>query len=599
SQAVGPPLSSVEMSFKDRTFPELGKKMLSLTPLALQHVDPNDSVLGAPLANPGLGLNTNYTAMIQAAFQGNLTGNKTVSLPSKAVPGGVPFKQIEANFSLFWGLAIQLYEATLVSDRAPFDRFQAGNKNALSLAAQKGFTTFDSKCAVCHSGSEFSSAVVGSNLPNCLAPDCNRPAFTSNTNHNLIRQDVNPETFADPSLIDAGFFNIGVRPTADDLGRGGTAPSGLPLSFSRLASLTGLPFATPQLPLPLPDKVDGSFKTPILRNVELTAPYFHNGDALTLDQVVDFYTRGGNFPNNSQLAAAQQPIGNLRKDATGAGKAELVEFLNTLTDARVRDEQAPFDHPELRIPNGVDVTTGLDIMTTLLATGGGPVPVPLVTFTLNPVTTPTNLIILPLSGTVDDTATVAVDVINTTTNVTLPTAAAIVGGTVGGVVGGVAQAAGDWSINLAGLTPGFNTITVTATSITGAIKTIPAPTEPPIIVQVTPTATISGTPSVDGTKQTGAVLKIGGIGVVSYQYSLDGGAFSADRPIATTPTITLTGLADGTHTVAVLGKDVGGNLQSIANATTATWRVKAVAPSLILNPVSSLTKKRSLTISGT
>jgi len=41
--------------------------------------------------------------------------------------------------------------------------------------------------------------------------------------------------------------------------------------------------------------VDGAFKTPGLRNVELTAPYFHNGGQLTLEQVVDFYNRGGDF----------------------------------------------------------------------------------------------------------------------------------------------------------------------------------------------------------------------------------------------------------------------------------------------------------------
>jgi len=49
---------------------------------------------------------------------------------------------------------------------------------------------------------------------------------------------------------------------------------------------------------PTPNRVlrDGAFKAPQLRNVELTGPYFHNGGTLTLRQVVDFYTRGGDFP---------------------------------------------------------------------------------------------------------------------------------------------------------------------------------------------------------------------------------------------------------------------------------------------------------------
>ncbi|MDQ6760927.1 MAG: cytochrome-c peroxidase, partial [Acidobacteriota bacterium] len=50
SQAVGPPLNAAEMSYDGRSWPKLGKKMLSLSPLALQRVAPDDSVLG-PLAN--------------------------------------------------------------------------------------------------------------------------------------------------------------------------------------------------------------------------------------------------------------------------------------------------------------------------------------------------------------------------------------------------------------------------------------------------------------------------------------------------------------------------------------------------------------------
>src|SRR6185369_3348931 len=46
SQATGPPLDGTEMSFGGRTFPQLGRKMLSLTPLGKQVVHPNDSVLG-------------------------------------------------------------------------------------------------------------------------------------------------------------------------------------------------------------------------------------------------------------------------------------------------------------------------------------------------------------------------------------------------------------------------------------------------------------------------------------------------------------------------------------------------------------------------
>jgi cytochrome c peroxidase len=107
------------------------------------------------------------------------------------------------------------------------------------------------------------------------------------------------------------------------------------------------------------DAVDGSFKTPTLRNVELTGPYFHNGGYATLEQVVDFYNRGGNLrrlsvgdtsawgDNHSNFAAEVMPIG-----LNDAEKAALVAFLKSLTDDRVRYEKAPFDHPSLKIPHG-------------------------------------------------------------------------------------------------------------------------------------------------------------------------------------------------------------------------------------------------------
>ncbi|MCM2356639.1 MAG: Ig-like domain-containing protein [Geobacteraceae bacterium] len=586
SQATGPPLSDVEMSFRGRTFPELGRKMLNpgLVPLGKQLVHPNDSVLG-PSANPGKGLNANYAQMVRDAFQ-DIYWNSTSTTPDG-------FSQMEANFSLFWGLAIQLYEATLVSDQTPFDRFQSGNQNAMSPVAQRGLATFDSKCAVCHSGTEFTTAATGSSIGQCTAPDCNRLVFTNNTSHTLIKQEVNPITFA-IGLTDTGFSNIGVRPTAENAGRGAGEPDfPFPLSFTRLAKLAalgGLPFVTPRLPagvaLATPDIVNGSFKTPGLRNVELTPPYFHNGDALSLDQVVEFYTRGGDFPGNRELAAAMQPIGKLRGDA--AGRLEVVEFLKALTDERVRNEWAPFDHPELQIPHGVDELSGAELMITLPATGGAPDPVPPATLTLNPVTTPTLLTSQLLSGTVDSAATVTVSVNNGTP----------VFATVPCIIDPLtlqcttnAPVTSNWSATVTGMVVGHNSITVTATSTTGGTQSVVAD------IQVMPSATISGIPLGGRTTLTGATLTIGGAGVVSYRFSFDGSAFSADIPVATP--IVLSGLADGTHTIVVLGKDIAGNQQPETLPTTGIWSVKANPPVLTLDLLSSPTRGNSQTISGT
>jgi hypothetical protein len=90
-------------------------------------------------------------------------------------------------------------------------------------------------------------------------------------------------------------------------------------------------------------------KIPSVRNVELTGPYMHNGGMATLTQVVEFYARGGDF-ENPEKADNVDGVGKI------VGKpdriAEVVAFLKSLTDERVRREKAPFDHPEIIVPNG-------------------------------------------------------------------------------------------------------------------------------------------------------------------------------------------------------------------------------------------------------
>jgi hypothetical protein len=98
--------------------------------------------------------------------------------------------------------------------------------------------------------------------------------------------------------------------------------------------------------------VDGTFKVSGLRNIELTGPYFHNGSAATLLQVVEFYTRMGNFPqeNIANIDPDFQDIGTLR--GKPGRRLNVVRFLMTLTDERVRYERAPFDHPQFFFPAG-------------------------------------------------------------------------------------------------------------------------------------------------------------------------------------------------------------------------------------------------------
>jgi hypothetical protein len=140
--------------------------------------------------------------------------------------------------------------------------------------------------------------------------------------------------------------------------------------------------------------VDGAFKTPSLRNIALTQPYFHNGSRFTLEQVVEFYNRGGDRrgPDGNDttgLPASAAPDGGLSNvhpaihpiGLTDAEKADLVAFLrNALTDRRVACQKAPFDHPGLRVTNGhlgdetrlfagKNATKGLDVFVELPAIG--------------------------------------------------------------------------------------------------------------------------------------------------------------------------------------------------------------------------------------
>jgi cytochrome c peroxidase len=375
SQAVGPPGSDVEMSLGRRTFPDIGKKLLTLRPLGKQMVHPSDSVLGPLARSTGRsarpGLSVTYTTLIKRAFREPLwnaeeqvvaydsAGFHLVPRPSRLAAN--QYTQMQANFSLFFGLAVQLYEATLVSDDTPFDRYQDGDNSAMSVSAQQGLNLFftpaddgfaGGSCFNCHAGAEFTKATIS---------NVGAIQFLGDLPERIVeRMGMNNGNGA---FYDSGFYNIGVRPTEEDLGRGGSDPFGYPLSFTARALMIDkgqpLPFANPPLfcgehqPSPCPMQrtaVNGTFKAPTLRNVELTGPYFHNGGQATLMQVVDFYTRGGDFHEHN--------IENLDSDIdrmdgmNEVGKREIVDFLLALTDERVRWEKAPFDHPELIVPSG-------------------------------------------------------------------------------------------------------------------------------------------------------------------------------------------------------------------------------------------------------
>lgn len=184
------------------------------------------------------------------------------------------------------------------------------------------------RCSNCHEQNEFTDASV------------RRIAAAAN----------GPVRNRDGNVIDKGFNNIGLRPTDNDLGVGAEDVFG-PLSFTRRLFPDAPPATFDGAAVTKGFGVHGAFKVPSLRNVALTAPYFHNGDALTLRQVVELYSRGGNVaPIFAMDGTLIEPLGlpTLTSDEIDA----IVAFLQTLTDERVLYQRAPFDHPQIFVPNG-------------------------------------------------------------------------------------------------------------------------------------------------------------------------------------------------------------------------------------------------------
>ncbi len=424
SLALAPPLSDTEMGCRNRPFPMIGRKLLLRRPLEKQKVHWNDSVLGRlSSSKPGVlaaGLNTTYKSLIQQAFN-NKYWSYTLRGAFGGPQGGLAYEQMEANFGMFFGLAIQLYESTLISDQSRFDvsaRDADHQPIDLSAAERRGLDQFrNNGCTSCHVGPNFSSASINANaaIAQSHPETFGDPVIAISTSTNVVNR-ILIQTSA--AFFDTGFASTGVTAETNDLGVGGVDAFGNPLSYSQqyLQHLAGnnapvvdqevfqvracdfqLPLAINTIPpyqtslftpaegvipqpqpttgcylpisqafLPTPvaaatelnkpnsvkmvAAVNGAFKIPSLHNVELTGPYMHNGGMATLEEVIEFYTRGGNFQHHAKQIDKVFPLADLQFSAQN--RADLIAFLKTLTDERVRYARAPFDHPEIKIPHG-------------------------------------------------------------------------------------------------------------------------------------------------------------------------------------------------------------------------------------------------------
>jgi cytochrome c peroxidase len=185
--------------------------------------------------------------------------------------------------------AIACYERSLVLMNSPFDLYIAGNKSKMTSSQIKGFNLFMGKaqCATCH-------------FP---------PLFNGMLPPNYKKM----ETEVIGSTVDNNF----TMPVLDnDKGR---------FSFTHV------------------DLQLHGFKTPTVRNAAATAPYMHNGAFKNMEEVMEFYNKGGG--QGLGLNVLNQTLPSKKLDLTSEEIAQVIAFVNSLTDNKKRSVKKPHKLP--------------------------------------------------------------------------------------------------------------------------------------------------------------------------------------------------------------------------------------------------------------
>ena len=198
--------------------------------------------------------------------------------------------------------AIASYERSQVLFDSPFDRFIAGDKNAIGDSAKRGWALFNSKarCNKCH------------------ALDENKPDptfFMDKDFHNIgigiIRHNVNALACQAETLVNSGDAK----------------------AIDQAAIETNMS-ALGRFLVTKKDADIASFKTPGLRNIVMTAPYFHDGSQATLWDVMDHYNKGDGI-HDPYLDGDIQPL------ALSEGEIDdVIAFLATLTSKEYAEQAA-------------------------------------------------------------------------------------------------------------------------------------------------------------------------------------------------------------------------------------------------------------------
>jgi hypothetical protein len=588
SQAVGPIESDFEMVFAGRPHRDLGKKLLApgVVPLAGQAVSATDSLLGSLRLGGGRGLDKSYRTWIADIFDERFWGDGsrndvclnnagdeavpcTVGEGDEEVPNSAAaYTLMEWNFSLFFGLAVQAYEATLTTEETIIDLLVGGiatgsvtnrtldrrgrvqstrtvdvedlplqgciaaaalNNNAAqqgaatelcirhyaqwihpkatagsqanatafavpigtpiggcvnrnpatnttTTLASNGNRTFSTACrsgvlagtvpnilasvraidrgmgrffsgatacAVCHFNPEFTGATVAALTGFGAAPPPPLPPGQLRRIPLEVPMERMVAFNGAPAVYDAGFYNLGIRPTPEDIALGDQI-GGVPLAFSKLAEQIQL-FLGPDGA----DAVDTNYDADKIAAIqaELGTDLFiptsatnlaprpwtlalacgpglvgngnGNGNNNPIPQCVpnvipgERLLRNGAFKaqglrnvkftgpyfhngaklNLSQVVNTYETAGHftflnfhnldagMREfDLGPTDTAALVEFMETgLTDWRLAHEEGKFDHPEICVPHG-HAATGETILVGIPAVGSGGNTKPLQTF---------------------------------------------------------------------------------------------------------------------------------------------------------------------------------------------------------------------------
>jgi len=190
---------------------------------------------------------------------------------------------------------------SIVSFDSPYDRYLRGDEDALQAGPIRGMELFFSErleCFHCHGGFNFTDS----------------------------------STHADTLVQSVGFHNNGLY----NIGGSGLYPP----DNTGLYDLTG-------------ERRDmGRFKAPSLRNIAVTAPYMHDGSIVSLSGVIEHYERGGRLLPDGPYAGdgSRSPYRSefvKGFDLTGQEKADLISFLESLTDESVLKDPRfadPFSH---------------------------------------------------------------------------------------------------------------------------------------------------------------------------------------------------------------------------------------------------------------